>query len=665
MGDQLEDGPISLITIAFDKAENVTTTTTNVMIANNTPRLAKVFLATDLNGDGNFTDNELGSSKIKNLNETYKFYSALSNGTEGNLNEIVTLTADNTENGVTGLTMRDTLGAAFEFVSGIEGYGSGNGDLYYKLNVGTSALTEAQSGSVNGTGAKKLSKVSFENSPFTSTAVQTGSETSTTTDVSKLRYVKIDSDSVKSKTYGTFTECTDEKPNEVSYIGLTLWDSTKGTTPGVGDTVSGGKITAFGSQSTVVNIPLYIDLTDDVKPNPTFADPTAHTDGGHVELSSTLPSGTFTENGSDEYDRDTKISGKVVFTGTVSDEKRVSSIELTSGKAINASLTSAVEVASYDTTNGLLKVTDAASKTDGWTFAITETAADEQFSVTDGHKVTWTLTLDSSYVADIAASDVLFTLTASDGTNGADAEYQVDIVPYITGIWRSATTNSVVSKTYRSTYGEYPVAIGDTLTVTGYNLPGADVTAGATETYVHVGSTGVATTNKTAKKQFTFSVPENSGELTVSVNGILGLNHLNNNSLESNQETASSATNNAKSSTVDGNVLYDNRYIRVWDVGHYFKYSADGNKPTFAMDKSGNLFTSWTLMGTASVQMQRGLNTTNKAVYYCYDQPDQETWLSIDKSKDNGDANVLVFPANVGSGGTPTYRWCMGNCGSK
>ncbi|MBR4321495.1 hypothetical protein [Treponema sp.] len=42
------------------------------------------------------------------------------------LKEIVTLTSDNTNNGVTGLTMRDTLGVAFEFVSAAIYHGNMN-----------------------------------------------------------------------------------------------------------------------------------------------------------------------------------------------------------------------------------------------------------------------------------------------------------------------------------------------------------------------------------------------------------------------------------------------------------------------------------------------------------------------------------------------------------
>ena len=641
MGNQLEDGPISLVTVAFDKAENVTTTTTNVMIANNTPRLAKVFLATDLNGDGKYTDNEFGSSKIKNLNQTYKFYSALTNGTEGSASEVVTISQSSDEATV-GLTMRDSLAAAFEFVSGdtFEGYGSGNGDLYYKLDVGTEKLDEAQEGSVSATDGKKLTKLDSMSEKFASVSdIEIGS---TAVSAKNLTGLVITPENITSKTYGTHDECTSSE-QKVSYIGLTLWDSTKGTTPGVGDTVSDKKITAFGSQSTVVNIPIYIDLTDDVDPKPTFADPTAHADGGHVELSGTLPSGTF--NGTAEYDSDTKVSGKVVFTGTVSDEKRISSIKLTSGKAINSTLTSAVEVASYDTTNGLLKVTDAASKTDGWTFAINETTADAQFSVTDGHKVTWKLTLDSSYVENVAASNVKFTLTASDGTNGADAECRVDIVPYITGIVRGNTTISGGTMN-RSNIGRYPVAEGETLKVSGYNLgTSGSWTVGTNNTTTSY--TGTKADDGTYS--FSMIVPARSGNLSVNVNSISSLNNDNDNTQENNKESFKmSGTSTSYSAS-------DNRYLSVWNLGNYFNNTSDGaelQQPVMTADKNGNLYASWAAQSNSNIMINKGLGGISSAVFRCYDQPSVYTGFAFDQKGTSGGANITFIPEHQGSGGT-------------
>lgn len=664
--DELEDGPIDIVTVAFDKAGNSTSsvstsvsgattetkTKTSVMIANNTPRIAKVYLATDLNGDGTFTDNELGGQSIESSEGgtvSKSFYSALSgtqwNVTSGNLEgsgqPISTLSSqkdvkdsDGKYYGV-GLTMRDTLGLAFEFVSGNEG----NDDIYYNIAPSKDTdgiLTEPTAGYDS---SKKIAaNTKFSESGETAPAART------------LRGFNISSSDVT----GKIAECN-ESTHSLSNIGITLWDSTKGTTPGKRDIVdeTTGKITEFGSQWTVVNIPIYVDLVDDQRPVPSISDPEAATENdvaiGHVELKNTLPSKYFGPDNTDkEMDTDTKISGTVVFTGTVTDEKRVNSIKLKSGKAFNSTLTTDVEVASYSTESGSLVSTAAASATTGWSFEIES----QSFSTSSGHTVNWKLTVDSSRVENIAAADVLFTLTASDGTNEDMVTYQVDIVPYITGITR--TTKSAVSTTYRSTYGEYPVAVGDTLTVTGFNLPKSSTTTSDTTTVVKVGSNALATTVDTNGKQFTLADFTRSGELTVTVNGIVSLNDKNNNAVSTNQETAESAANNAKSSTVEGNVLYDNRYLRVWDVGHYFSNSTGGYEPTMAADNNGNLFTTWATAGTASVQFQKGLNKTNVPIYICYDQPDKTTALSVDtKSDSSGNLAAMFFPANVGDSGTP------------
>ena len=626
--DELEDGPVTLVTMAFDKAGNVRTLETPVMIANNTPRLAKVYLATDLNGDGKFTDNELGTSTMADTNETQKFYSALTNGTSGRSKEKLTI-ENASGSGVTGITMRNDIGLSFEFVSGsgYEGYGSGNGQLYYKLAVADSALTEATSGT-DGT-LETADSDSYDKTSETTTAgiVESG-----------LKGFKIPTSKFK---FGSASSGFDYsewdsknvsngKDNKINYIGVTLWDSTKGTTPGTGDTTdSDGNITKFGSQWTVVNIPLYIDLVDDQFPVPSITDPTADSSSGHVDLSGTLPGANFAGT-SGEFDTDTKISGTVVFTGTVTDEKRVDSIYLTTSKKFSSTSVSNKEIATYVASSGDFTLNQPAT---GLTFAITS----NEFSTESGHTVRWELTVDTSKVKGVAASDVKFTVAASDGTNtnASDSKvkpavYQADIVPYITGIVRVKNKDSKSNTTMnRSTYGEYPVAVKDSLTISGWNF--------GTSPTVNVG-TKTATASNANGTSFTIDAPTNSGELTVTVNGIVSLNDKNNNASESN---------------LDSDGKFDNRYIRVWDVGHYFSNSDGGNEPTMVADNSGNLFSTWTLMGTGSVQMQRGLSTVNQPIYIGYDQPDKETALAVDKSKASGDVSVLFYPANVGSSGTP------------
>jgi len=105
---------------------------TTVMLTNHKPRVSKVYLSTDLNGDGKYTDNELGGQSItasEGGTVGKKFYSALNgsvwNGesVEGTAQEVATLTnkanvkdAEGNYYG-TGLTMREKLGFAFAFAS--------------------------------------------------------------------------------------------------------------------------------------------------------------------------------------------------------------------------------------------------------------------------------------------------------------------------------------------------------------------------------------------------------------------------------------------------------------------------------------------------------------------------------------------------------------------
>lgn len=648
--DLLDDGEIKIVCVAFDEAGNSASSETTVFIANNTPRLSKVFLATDLNGDGTFSENELGTSD-DGVNKGLKYYSAL---TGTSVNEIVTITQNGAnKDGSTGVTMRNNLALAFEFVGGYttdekgvrtkahEGYGAGNGDIYYKWSVSNSELDAPEAKGENET----LSDIIKTSSAFKATVGGTN--------LSALKGLKIEKNSITALGESGHAE------DGLNYIRITLWDSTKGTTPGRGDgkvsTVNAvQKYTSFGSQYTVLNVPVKMDLIDNIAPRVEFEPLTENSrvmDGGvalgHVEPSNSLPTGTFNSNNTKEYDTDDKISGKVTFTGTVTDETRINSITLTVNKKLGNIEESAVTTVA-EFANGVLSTIDGATNGDAWKFEITNPSADEQFSVQIGHTVEWKLTVDSQFVANVAASDVTFTLTANDGTNGnvtttdTNNPYHVDIVPYITGIERTATAKSTKTMN-RSRYGEYPVAVGDTLTVTGFNLPSENTSNTDDSTFVQIGGQKIAATVSEANRSFTVSGLSNSGELTVTVNGMISLNHQNNNANETNKET----------NTLDSNgIWYDNRYVRVWDVGHYFEIDG-GYQPTLAADKNGNLFSTWSLMGSGQIQMQRKLGTTSAPVYIGYDQPDKETSLSIDKSTENGAASVLFFPANIGSSGTP------------
>ena len=658
----LDDGPITVKYAAFDVAENVATDEAYVMIANNTPRLSKVYLATDLNGDNKFTDNELGTSTLSDTNDEAKYYSALTNGTKGSVQEIVTL-KDASGSDSTGLIMRNNMGVAFEFVGGdtFEGYGSGNGTLYYKLNVGQTELTSPQTGSTTASGGNKLTAISDISSSFDSTTADTATSYVASNSLTGLSLKTSDFYNSSTKqtvtTYGTYSEYVSAKEaaaksktesTVLNYITLTLWDSTRGTTPGTGDeTDSEGAITSFGSQYTVVNIPLYMDLVDDASPVPVIIDPTAEAESGHVELSDTLPSERFTVGATDkEFDRDTKVSGVITFTGTVKDEKLVQKISLTTSQKFSGTTISGITLANYavetnGSTNAGFTVTSTPST--GLTFSI---IADEcSFTTSEGHVVSWKLEVDTSTVASVAQNDVVFTITANDGTNTETDTYQVDIVPYITEIVRGNETISG-GPMNRSYHGRYPVAEGETLKVSGYNLG----TSGSWTVGTNNTTTSYAGTKADdGTYSFTMTVPARSGNLSVTVNGISSLNNDNDNTQENNAETYTMKGNSTKYTS------NDDRYLAVWNLGNYFKNTDNGaelQQPVMTADASGNLYASWAAQSNSNIMFSYGVGKDSRPIFRFYDQPATTTSIAFDKSANAAGALVGFIPEHQGAGGT-------------
>ncbi|MBD5428902.1 MAG: hypothetical protein HDR39_06205 [Treponema sp.] len=646
--DMLQDGPLDIVCAAFDVAENVATQTTPVMIANNTPRLTKVFLATDLNGNGKYEQSEFveGSVYLKDTTETdptrkhNAYLSKLKSTASADDTAIVTVGAvgDWSDSADTHtflsklFRVSDDSVITMEFVGNTadttyEGYGSGNGDITAYLTASGAALNGPET----------------DNNRSISTLRAAGSLTSVAYSAAQanrgilLPKTLFYNNNVPISKYGTYTESTKTNDNVEQYLCLTLWDSTIGTTPGVPDEKSGDTITKFGSQYTVLNIPVYYDFVDDRAPNVGLPKIAADKATGHVEQSDSLPEEYFGAKNNTAHngtrDRDPKLSGTVTFTGTITENKRIQAISVQmsgGGKSIGNKTTVAT------LKDGALEVNNPDS---AFTFAIDK----ESFTQQDGHTVEYTLTVDTEEVQGYTANDIQFVLTASDEGNasGTNPSLYFDVVPYITGITRSASDRSVAGTTYRSTYGEYPVAVGDTLSVTGFNLGNSPT--------VKVGNTAVTAAQVIVNRTFTVSGFTNSGELTFTVGGITNLNQHNNNSEPYNQEEAGAGTE--RSSGVAGCILYDNRYLRVWDVNHPFEIDG-GHEPTMATDNQGNIFSTWTLMGSGQVQMQRKLNTTSQPIYIGYDQPDKETALAIDQ-KSGDDVSVLFFPANVGSSGTP------------
>lgn len=621
LSDSIADGTVVLHAVAIDAAGNVSSdVTTRTMITNHTPRLAKVHLATDLNGDGSYSSDEI--EEFSALDDKGKTQEVVTLATDiYDLNSKIPANTNSKTDAKAYFKVTGDLVVAPEFVGGHEGQGS----VYYDAVIGSkSEPTWNSIGNLHGKLADSDTKVAD---------ITEGRK-------NVLKYLALSSSAMAGF----------NKEDKTGTIALSLWDSSEvyGFT---GDESSGYKTdnvkiadgtaskldsadanktlySNFGYQWTVANIPVYFDITDDVAPTGTI------TPFYWNSLSDNSLYQNSKEKGHIEFEKIPSVSGTVVFRGNATDDQLLKSLTFAfdNGKTAASEYTASTAVW---TSVGTLA-------TDGYKFNVENTMLAQS-----GHSVAWTLTVDSAKLLANGSNSLSVTATqAKTATNNANNQstagikqtlenaktgyYSMNVVPYITGIERVKNTDSKSNTTMnRSTYGEYPVAVGDKLKVSGWNF--------GTSPTVNVG-TESATASNADGTSFTIDAPSNSGELTVTVNGIVSLNDKNNNASESN---------------LDSDGKFDNRYIRVWDVGHYFSNSDGGNEPAMAADNSGNLFSTWTLMGTGSVQMQKGLSTVNQPIYIGYDQPDKETALAVDKSNVSGDISVLFYPANVGSSGTP------------
>lgn len=670
MSDIIDDGKIDIVVVAFDNAGNTSTTTTSTMISNHAPRLSQVWLATDLNGDSYFSENEFARTSVNGSDEITTYAYSAVNSITGKAQEAPVLSTDytyledrTTKHGT--FSVKDGLAITFEYLNNTadgntEGNIGGGTKVSYIPELSTVGAATAPKTGVTVTGAisdvsSKLKLGSNDNGIASTGIVFTSAQ--------------IKAWSSYSPAMENSTSDYENDTTHKSYLQLSLWDNVNiasdnaaaSTYIATRDTMNGRKIAEYGNQWTVLNVPFLLDIEDDIAPSIEIASLTKDSaykdsDGnvlGHVEEGKYLPSSIFKNTNSTYLDRDDKISGQIELTGSVSDNFRIKSLTLAAAGAAETLFTEKT-VASF--AGGTLVPNASYGKTSFNTNHFYFEIIEEEFSQSSGHKVDWRLVVDSSFVLKsgtrvYAAPDIIFTVRASDTNAVALTDTKtkrVDIVPYISGLFRSASANSEIDFTYRSAYGEYPIAVGDTITVKGFNF--------GTSPEVKCGTKSVPNLSNKTAVSFDAAGIEYSGELTVSVNGMLSLNHLNNNAIENNQEDAADFESNEESTS--SGTVYDNRFIRVWDVGHYFKNSAGGNMPTMATDNTGNLFSTWALMGTGSIQLQKGLDNVNKPVYIGYDQPDKESAIGIDVKSNNGEVtngnlSVLFFPANVGSSGTP------------
>ena len=682
LSDSIADGTIVLHAVAIDAAGNVSSdVTTRTMISNHAPRLAKVHLATDLNGDGSYSSDEI--EEFSALDDKDKSQEVVTLATDiYDFNSKIPANTNGKTDAKAYFKVTGDLVVAPEFVGGHEGQGS----VYYDAVIGSkSEPTWNSTENLHGTLANSNNKVAD---------ITVG-----TTDDRKnvLKYLTLSASDMAARF---------NKEDNTDTIALSFWDSSEvyGFTgdKDSGYKTDGNKIVAgtasklaassstlyssFGYQWTVANIPVYFDITDDVAPTGTI---TPFYWNGEIESAKPADYNT-SKNNSIVYYGSTRIghidikntpdvSGTIKIEGDISDDQIMQSVTVSVGSIKTKAVYTASSVKWSDGTVAGSNSTIATLADNGYALSISGNSLTQ-----NGHSAKWTLLLDTSKLVNGENQIAVTTtqnkvasggnsLSSDSGTvatsNGAfTGYYPVRVVPYITKVER---TNSEIAAGHldygninRSKLGHYPVAEGESLTVYGWNF-GKSATWSVGNSSKEVSP--VAGNNNLYS--FEMTVPAQSGALKVTSGNIDSVNNSNSNNNPAISGNALvngiSGDNgyNAESYAMRGNSTKywanDDRYFEVWNLGNGFKNTTDGAEfqmPVMTADYSGNLFASWGAASNGQIMFSYGVSGEATPIFNCYDQPAQYTAVAYDKSdksgEKKGEASVLYMGEQQGQGGT-------------
>ncbi|MCQ2248162.1 MAG: hypothetical protein MJZ50_04040 [Treponema sp.] len=609
----LEDGPVKLVCLVFDAAGNVSSWEQDVFVANNQPRIAKVYLGTDLDRDGKFTDAEFAE---------YSWY-----GAEG---LVTTKTLTTGAGGKTPFAIKKDLAIVPEVVGG-------NGDIsmVYKKGATTADPVTSANKTANGTAVDLTAADSTIKATFAKTS---GMKFDEVDKVGEWKAFTLDNAGLNGGTAPTGNDDGDGKK-----MSFTFWDSTAETTSGT------------DSMNAVLYVDDFtVDLVDKYDPNVVVnrffwtskshnslymngtlkdadgnevRDASDHvTPTGHMEILEVadLLSGTtgYTANAP-------KVSGKIVVRGTAYDNVSLKSLTVNFGSISNA------EVATY--ASGKWTVTKKAEDfaTNGYYFVVYDhvdhatgdgndavnltadissnyftksgvtgtgaTLANLAYFGQEGHKVAWELVIDTENAAKIlggkaAALNQLLTVVAKDSSGrlssgdthlpGTHKEgkheptYAMDVVPYVTNITTSLSTldESVPTAHSRSALGRYSVRADENVVIEGFNLGTnkATVTDGVIAAPIALVRKKVNADDTDDSDNVLSIGALKTGKITVTVDGVNAVNNVNDNdaggkdhkvtAAQGDETTYTSYYYNRQPNGYNNNRLTDDLEIAVWEI---------------------------------------------------------------------------------------------------
>lgn len=576
--DNIPDGPAEIHVVAFDQAGNSNYGYVKTSIQNNRPRISRVMLATDLNGNGKFDFYNEKTSILNDLSDDktvtsgtqfgeFVFYSTLKQE-NGSSNKAGDALAKVTLSGRTFKIKKDLL-VLPEFVGG-------NGELGYTYSLENSE--------------EVVLPVSGDVAELARTSEKLKLADKKGTEQSAKSLIQTEDD----QKYGGVFLKMDENDQKIvklddgstKYLAFTFWDKTDETKPGT------------NSLWAMINIPAIIDVKDTEKPNGTIKPFwwNSKEDSSFVYDDDGQPLGHIDLPGTGE----TKpgVSGEVFINGTSFDDTRIGEIHIVKPDGIAGA---EVDVKIIWHENGEWKVSDGAA------------ILSEEEPSQDGHTVTWRYKIDMTpYGIATDKSVKTYVVDAQKNTQDSSSEsrqtteenptsvYKMDFVPYIKSIYPAVSGSA-----NRSRLGKFPVRAGEGMVIEGMNFAeGKSYTvnfyksktdaAGKTVVGDAVAAETETGTILTAG-QITVKAPEYSRWVEVVVGGVATRNNTNENSGCNIEEGYVAGAKNeankidngfSKANKAGTNFWTDDRYISVWNVGTTF---ADSYNPIMGtMEKLAN-----------------------------------------------------------------------------
>lgn len=624
----IPDGPGKLVVFAFDKAGNVDSKEYSASVQNNAPRLTRVMLATDLNGDGSYEYDNSNGAPVNDLSDDatangtefgeFAFYSTLNNMGEPSNIATVSLPA-----GRDPFIVKNNLLVVPEFVGG-------NDEISYTYNIGTAETNNPIKGDV--TQFATTSKIigTLSNSDIDGV---------TSKEFEILNGEKEDENSLVSN------ESWKGEEKSTKYLSATFWDSTEETTPGT------------DSCYALLNMPIIINVVDDKKP-------TAHIipfywnskeDSSFVYDDDGNPLGHIDIEAEPRVDTRPGVSGEVYIEGEAWDDTRLGSIWITDPDGKQK------QVASYSNGKWISEgiITKATANDDslkwGWpdnwvSFEILEDSGISQ----RGHTVKWRFHInmtpygiEKEQKVYVVAKDAMEIPNVSDNVvddddnsvqtveNALTPTYIMNFVPYIKSIYATD-----VSSATRSRLGKFPVRAGELMTIEGMNFAaGASYTVNFYKSSQLVDgkipedeepeSTATGTFVTGSDGQITVKAPDYSRwvEVVVTPEGGTAVSTKNNSNqnggynIESGYVAKANDKGLSQANTAGTNFWTDDRYISVWKVGTTF---ADSTNPIM-----GTIESIRSTSTTFSVDKQIRSGFASNTLYSLWGGEDNMVWSEV------------------------------------